>query len=254
MSRRIRVAVQPLVEGEMVLDAAASHYLVRVHRLRQGDRFIAFDPEARHEASGELLQARPQGARCRLGPARSAPPAPFSVTLLQAIGKGDKLERVVNSATALGLSRIIVIDTERSVVGSLHRVEERKGRWRKVAVEAARQSGRGEVPELLGPLPLPEALQLVDSTSLKLCFVVGAEQSLGVALSRWRPEQPATLLIGPEGGLTAAEVELATATGFRPTSLGPYVLRTELAASVVAGALLARLGPQAAAQDPERSG
>jgi 16S rRNA (uracil1498-N3)-methyltransferase len=242
MSRLVRVAVQPLREGELVLDSRASHYLVRVRRLAQGAVFIAFDPEARQEATAELLRARPDAACCRVREIRNAARSPLCVTLLQAIGKGDKLERVVGGATALGLTRLIIVDTERSSVRTLsHRAEERQRRLRTAAVEAARQSGRGELPELVGPLPLPEALNLVGDASLKLCFVVGAKQSLGDALSHWTAETPTALLIGPEGGLSPAEIELASSAGFQATSLGPYVLRTEIAATAALGALIGRM-------------
>jgi 16S rRNA (uracil1498-N3)-methyltransferase len=114
-----------------------------------------------------------------------------------------------------------------------------------VAIESARQSGRGDVPELVGPLALDEAIRAhAPGDALKLCLVPDATTSMARALGGWNPSRRIVLLVGPEGGLSFDEIASANQAGFVPTSLGPLVLRTELAATAALGALLGKLDPQ----------
>jgi hypothetical protein len=147
----LRVAIQGLSDGEHALDPAAAHYLLRVHRLRVGASFFAFDPLAATECEATLLGERPPRARFETPRAAALRPA-RSVTLLQALGKGDKPERVVDAATAMGVTALCFVASERSVKKvDAERAEQQRERWQRVAIDAARQSGRGDVPELRGP-------------------------------------------------------------------------------------------------------
>ncbi len=126
MARVIRVAVSELAEGELTLDEAASRYLVRVHRASVGARFVAFNPRAKVEADATLLSADPRRSRCRVDTPRPASALPMAhVTLLQGVGKGDKLDQVVRDATALGVERLVVVATARSVPRLAERAEAR---------------------------------------------------------------------------------------------------------------------------------
>jgi 16S rRNA (uracil1498-N3)-methyltransferase len=147
----------------------------------------------------------------------------------------------VRAASALGASAIVIAESERSVArggGS----PERSERLRTLALEAARQSGRGDLPALAGPLPLPDALASAlaapTGPSLKLCLEPTAERSLGAELAT-RGSRPLVLLVGPEGGLSDEERGLAGAAGFVLVRLGRLVLRTELAGPAALGAVLA---------------
>lgn len=225
--------------GERELEPATSRYLVRVHRLRPGDAFVAFDVESGLEADAELLVADPRRARVRLGaprPARVA--APLPVTLLWSLGKGDKPESVIRDATALGVARVVLVTTERSVPRLGERAEGRRERWQSVAREAARQCGRGDVPELSGPLALGEAFGLLAGVR-GVVLDPEAQAPLGEVLSDWRPNEPLCVLIGPEGGLGPRELDAAREAGFRAARFGRLTLRTETAAIAVLGALVA---------------
>lgn len=241
LARTVRVFVPELGAGERLLDEAASRYLVRVHRLGAGAGFIAFDPDAALEAEGEIVEVRGRRALCRLGepgPAGNTPA--YEVTLLQGLGKGDRFDRVVRDATALGARAVVAVATERSVVDLGDRAAARRERWRTIAVEAARQSGRGDVPRIAGPLSLDEALgNAGDALGLVLDPEAGA--SLAARLRDWSPERPLALLIGPEGGLSPDELARAQGAGFRAARFGDFVLRTETAATAVLGAVVARL-------------
>ncbi len=241
LSRTVRVYVPGLAAGERTLDEGASRYLVRVHRLAPGDRFVAFDPDAALQSGGELVAARGRQAVCRLDAPEPAANVPaFHVTLLQGLGKGDRFDRVVRDATALGATSVVAIETERSVVALGDRAGARLERWRTIAVEAARQSGRGDVPRIAGPCSLREALGRPDE-ALRLVLDPEAPASLATRLGEWSGERPLALLIGPEGGLAPEELAQAQSAGFLPARFGGFVLRTETAATAVLGAVVSRL-------------
>jgi 16S rRNA (uracil1498-N3)-methyltransferase len=168
--------------------------------------------------------------------------SPLRATVIQAIGKGDKAEQIVRDTTALGAARLLVVESQRSVVRLGGRAALRRARWRIVAVESARQCGRGDLPAIEGPIALSEALQACRTEpGLRLCFDPDAPASLARALAAWTPEQPVTLLVGPEGGLAPEELSLAREAGFFPVSLGPFTLRTETVATAALAILLHRL-------------
>jgi len=215
-----------------VLGEASARYVSRVHRLRDGDRFVAFDPDARAEADVEILSTA-RDVRCRVGALRPATNVVASgLTLLQVMGKGDKPEQVIRDATVFGAERVVLLESSRSVVRVPEaRGESRRARFRSVALEAARQSGRGDVPVTEGPLSFEAALALASTVpALRLALLPDAGVGLLGALADWTPGTPLFVLIGPEGGLDADEASRAVAAGFVPVSLGPLVLRTETAA------------------------
>jgi 16S rRNA (uracil1498-N3)-methyltransferase len=250
----LRVPVHRLETGETTLDEGASRYVARVRRLREGDALVLFDPRRAHEAEATILAIERAGVRCRVGEVRPASVrAARSVTLVQAAGKGDKLDAVVRDATELGATRVVVAESARSVVRLGDKSEARMGRLRRVADEAARQCGRGDAPELVGPLPWSEAIAVETGRALKLCFWERATSPAGRELASLDADRPIVVAAGPEGGLEEAEIEAARAAGFVVVSLGPFILRTETVAAAVLGAVLllgerSQAGPMARAE------
>jgi 16S rRNA (uracil1498-N3)-methyltransferase len=240
LARTLRVALRPLRAGEAELDAQTSRYVSRVHRLREGDSLVVFDPEAETEADAGIVHvARGErgGVRIRVGPLRPAEHARRSgITLLAGLGKGDKPEQVLRDATALGADRIVLVETERTIVRDVG--DGRRRRFEAVVVDAARQSGRGSVPVVVGPVAFGEALRLVPEEAVRVCLVPGAARTLA-DVARASLGRPLALLVGPEGGLAEAEVEAAAEAGFLRASLFGFVLRTETAAVAALAAALA---------------
>jgi 16S rRNA (uracil1498-N3)-methyltransferase len=225
----LRVPLAELAEGERVLPADAARYVMRVHRLRNGEAFVAFDPEARMEADAEILESG-RRVRIRLGWPRAATVVAIrSVTILQAAAR--KLDQVVRDATELGATRVVVMKTARASSSG-----GRASRWRRIAVEAARQAGRGDAPEISGPLPFDDALALATDGS-RVCLHPAAEQTLAHALADF--DAGVTIAIGPEGGFTEEELEVARAAGFALARLGRFVMRSETACAAALGALAA---------------
>jgi 16S rRNA (uracil1498-N3)-methyltransferase len=250
----LRVPVSKLAPGEITLDAQASRYVARVHRLGEGQALVLFDAERAVEAEATVIASTQEGVRCRVDEVREARVrARRATTLIQGIGKGDKLDAIVRDATELGATRIIAAETARSVVKLGDRAEARAKRWRRIAVEAARQCGRGDVPEVAGPASWEDALRLAVSdparrdaetpanavtSPMLFCLWERATDPIGPRLSAASSRQPLVFAVGPEGGLDEDEIEIARSLGFVPVSLGPFILRTETVAAAVLGAAL----------------
>lgn len=239
-TRAFRVPLANLAEGERVLPEDAAHYVTRVRRLARGDTFVAFDPVAALESDATVLEASRDRVLCRLEAPRpgDVPDGP-RVTLIQCAGKGDKIEEVIRSATALGASAIVFAESERAVVRfGTWDADKRRARWHAVALDAGRQSGRGNLPTISLAASLADAFEQTNSGAVKLCLDPDASVPLFEGFEGHRGSE-IVLLIGPEGGLSVAEYDAAETAGFIRVRLGKFTLRTELAAAAALGALAA---------------
>lgn len=239
MARQIRVPLAELESGERQLDAKTRHYLCDVLRLRAGEVFVAFDADALCEADARLGESH-DGTYLSIGALRRATRgADSGVVLIQALAKADKIEQVVRSATALAVAEVHLVESARSVARAGERSAAKRARLESIALDAARQSGRADVPKILGPHGLGEELAAWrDVPAIKLCLTPGASQPFRSLTNDWSVGSPIAILVGPEGGLAPEEVSAAEAVGFVPVSFGELVLRTEVAGLAVLGALI----------------
>lgn len=207
------------------LPESIAHQVTRVLRLRDGAEIV-------------LLGGDGQETRCRLegdtlvvlehSPSAGEPR--HRLTVAQALLKGDHLETVLRQGTEVGVSRFELIVTERCVAREISPA--RLARLHNVAREAAEQSERGVIPEVLGPLALTEVI----GPSSVLLF----ERDAPVRLLEARI--PDRLVIGPEGGFTPAEVAAAERAGATIAGLGPRILRSDSVAAAAAAIVLSRTG------------
>jgi 16S rRNA (uracil1498-N3)-methyltransferase len=162
------------------------------------------------------------------------------VRLGQGIARGERMDYVVQKAVELGTYRIEPVLTQRSVVQlEAGRVTRRLARWRNIAINACEQSGRTRIPEIARPLSLESWLSDTAALGLKLVLDGAAPNSLSTLVY---PGGAVAVLIGPEGGLHADELQLALHYGFLPVSLGHRTLRTETATVAVLTGLQLRFG------------
>lgn len=212
---------------------------------------LAFDPDRAIEAQGEVVQVDGSGVQVRLQrPTPASLLSPMRVKLLQALGKGDKIDRIVRDTTALGVTAIVPVFTERTIPGPAARNSARVQRLRTIAVETARQSGRGDIPAISDAMSLGTVIFDLEPAT-KLCLDGGACLRLEQALQRWSPADSVVVAVGPEGGWAPTELSLMQEAGFVAVALGPFTLRTELAAAAALATLLSRTGgagPQPAAR------
>ena len=233
--------------GTIKISGSDSKYILKVLRLKAGDSFPAVDRQGLRY-SLEITETGSDSftAACRPVTVSASSPRPEKhkktrLVLLQCLPKGKKLEMIVRQAVEAGVDLIIPVESEHSVAVIKEEKNSRKAdRLRKIAEEAAQQSGNAGVPEILSAVRLPELSRILEEElqkGLKLFFHQErlAKDSLHGYLNN-SPES-VCMLIGPEGGFSAGETEFLLATGFHPVYLGENVLRTETAAIYALGAV-----------------
>lgn len=162
------------------------------------------------------------------------------VTLLLSIFKFDRMEWAIEKAVELGCSRILPVLAERTEKHLTQAAGKRVERWRRIALEAAKQSRRSDLPEIADPLRLPQALAERPSTQRVLLSETEEDQSLLRILQAGSAAAgDLALAIGPEGGWTPAEIAAFKDAGWQSASLGPRILRVETAAIAALSIVLA---------------
>lgn len=229
---------EPLQAGSPVtLSSEQSRQIATVLRLEAGDTVLLFNGDGR-EYRGAIDDLSVHATRvmieqCEPGRPELSPPLELALALI----KSDRFEWAVQKATELGIARIIPMVTEHSVISlPVGREGRKRERWEKIAVEAAEQSGRTTVPVIDEVVPLS---RVVESDARVILLWEDEETVLLPAMSL-DVGRPARLVIGPEGGLSAREVEIARRAGAATASLGPLTLRSETAAVAAISMLLAR--------------
>ena len=230
----IRVPVSGLKSGIIRLDAATSRYLVKVHRLTEGDELEVFSPVEGLVAHAQLVGLKPQAAELEVASVRASTEKLPDVTLIQCVGKNDKPEEAVKDATVYGARTVIFAISQRSVAKA--QGSGRLERWRRISADAARQCQRDSLPEIHIPRALQACLESLEDDPKEVRLVCAWHETSVPLLSAlnavsWAAQR-VTLLIGPEGGLSPPEVATAIQQGFLPVSLGPLILRTEAATSL----------------------
>lgn len=211
-----------LEEGAFELSEEEAHHVQRVLRGKNGDVLEVVD------GTGSLFVAELRGGREaaileRLeGPGKER----VEVVLYQAIPKGKHMDLVVEKATEVGVDRILPLLSERSVAKP-NNSDGKVARWRRLAEAAARQSLQLKIPEVEDPIPFDKAVREIETGGVLL----HNEGELPL-LEQEIEETGVSLFVGPEGGWSEAEVNLAREAGLSLASLGPYRLRSETAGIV----------------------
>ena len=240
--RTIRVLAPglPAAGGSFELPAGAAAHVARVLRLVAGDELVLFDG-AGQEAAATIAEIRGSSVHVNLTvPAVVDRESPLSLTLVQGVSRGERMDLVMQKATELGVARLIPVMTERSVVKlDAAQAAKRLQHWQGVVAAACEQSGRTWLPEVLPPQPLLKWLAQPAKEGEQRFLLHPGSSTRARDLPALRS---ATLLIGPEGGLAPQEREAALLAGFQDLSLGPRILRTETAALAALAALQAVAG------------
>jgi len=223
--------------------AAQAQQIARVLRLRPGDRVAGFDGSGRvAELALETVTAKAVRGALVPGSARRAPwPLPLRPLLYLALIRPQRFEWAIEKATELAAWRIVPLLTERTAHAGAEPSAARLRRWQTIAGAAAEQCGAAYVPAIARPLPLAAALREPAARRLFAWEGDGARQSVREALlgvSRRTPAQheamadvpEVAIFVGPEGGFSEGEVELARTAGCRLVTLGSLIVRAETAA------------------------
>lgn len=235
---KTRLFVDPdhLDQDRAVVTGPGYHHLRHVLRCKPGDELVVFDGAGR-ECFGVLEMFQGETAVVRiLGDAGRSTESSLDLTVAPCLAKGKKIDLIVEKAIELGVTRVCVVTSERSV-GRLDEAQalDRVERWRRVAKSAAEQSGRTVIPVVERLRTFEEFVSNKPADALGLMFTTGAEKDPAATLRQRFPDVTRVIaVIGPEGGLTSEEIEFAGRHGFISVGLGPRVLRTETAGIVAA--------------------
>jgi 16S rRNA (uracil1498-N3)-methyltransferase len=166
--------------------------------------------------------------------------SPLKITLAQGLAAGDKMDWIIQKAVELGIQSIQPLLTERSIVKlDRERADKKLEHWRTVAISACEQTGRSIIPDILSPIHIVQWLsnQNQIANSLKLILTPAKAQNIN---HLEKPSSPVVFMVGPEGGFSEKEMNLALSSSFVPVNFGKRVLRTETA-SVVALSIMQNL-------------
>jgi 16S rRNA (uracil1498-N3)-methyltransferase len=217
------------------LQGDEAHHLLHVLRLRKGDEITLFDGDGRHFRA-VITCCRETSVDVERREALPSNESHLDLQIAVAIPKGDKMATLIRMLTELGVHRLIPLVTERTVVGSPSSNRKRLPRWKRIAMEACKQSGRSRIPKMDEPSSFEDLLNgELPIDRLLLC-------PQGDDLPRAARSQSCLALVGPEGGWTRDEMERANEKGFRRFGLGRRILRTETAATATAAILQERWG------------
>jgi 16S rRNA (uracil1498-N3)-methyltransferase len=219
MSRERRFHVSDLDSEIVKLSSDEAHHLVHVLRLGEGAEVALFDGRG-GAARARVQRIAGSEVELRILGAESSRESPLSLTLAVAPPKGDRMSFLIQKLSELGVSRVIPLETERG--GSGGSLE----RWRRIALEACKQSGRSRAPEIVPPRRFEAVL---DEEGFLAAAHPGAPP-----LSPPRTSNPVVVLVGPESGWSEKELSLAASRGVTLFGLGPRTLRTETAAIAAA--------------------
>ncbi|WP_045855943.1 16S rRNA (uracil(1498)-N(3))-methyltransferase [Teredinibacter purpureus] len=211
--------------SSVTLEEGASHHLIKVLRMQPGRELLLFNNSG-SEFPATIEHATKKVATLAIGEERAIDrESPLITELAISISRGDRFDWVLQKATELGVTRIIPLFSERTEVKlNAERLEKRRQQWQKIIIGACEQCQRNRLPEF-GPATSLDAY--VKSCDSQYRFVLHHRAS--TTLSSLAAPASISLLIGPEGGLSDAEIQHAETQGFTPLTLGPRVFRTETA-------------------------
>lgn len=214
-----------ILHSDLVLDKAASHHLSTVLRFQLGEKLIIFN------GLGGAYLATLKAVNKKLTTVTiekflpEERESPLKIHLGQAVSRGERMDYAVQKAVELGASRITPLLTQHCQVAlRKERLQNRVEHWKNIAISAAEQCGRSRVPEVHSIQMFAEFITHKETVG----FICTLDHSTQMPAPTESVTQ-VSVLIGPEGGFSEKEIELAKAQGFLTLNLGPRTLRTETA-------------------------
>ena len=245
---RVYVEAELTAGSRVDLPPDTASHLAKVLRARVGDELILFNGDGR-ECNGAIEAVRGSRVAASVADSRQVDrESPLSVTLVQCVPRGDRMDFIVQKATELGVARIVPVLSQRSVVRlDKAQAQSKAIHWRAVAVSACEQCGRNRLPVIEAAQPLLNYLgESAPDAGLRLVL---EPESAPLAAAAHRPAAASALevvdvqiAIGPEGGFAPDELEAFRVAEFSPVGLGPRILRTETAAIAALVWLQVRFG------------
>ncbi len=225
--RRFPVNHSKIIDNQVNISGSDYNHIVKVLRLKQGDEVGLFDETGR-EYLGEITQINSREVIISISATKSIETeSKLSITLLQGIPKGDKMDLIIEKATELGVKQIVPVVTERSQIRYTHKIQ----RWRRIAAESLKQCRRFNAPKINEVVNFDQALK--NNINSQLSLIVYEKSQVNLKYKIRNASQcidNISIIVGPEGGFSGEEVTIAEESGFIQIGLGPRILRTETAA------------------------
>lgn len=232
-----------ITNTHIIIDNEDVSHITKVLRLGIGSQIKVCDGRGM-DYEAEIEQIESKRIVCRIIYSEKCNNEPnIEVVLFQGIPKASKMDYIIQKTTELGIAKIIPLILDRCVVKIEDKKNKKQEKWQKIANEAAKQCGRGVIPEVCMPLSLDEAIKYMED--LDLCFVpyeCEEKQKLRDTLTKNENVKSVGFIIGPEGGFDGSEIDKIKQAGIETITLGKRILRTETAGEAVLAMVMYELG------------
>lgn len=238
------VLPEKITENHLVVDSEDVNHITRVLRLKEGDRISVCDGQG-YDYEAQIQRLEKRRVICSVLSKTIAETEPeIEVVLFQALPKASKMEYIIQKTTELGISKIVPCRLSRCVVHlDAKNASKKAERWQKIAEAAAKQCGRGKIPQILPVTEFKEAVEQMKQAELSFAPYECEEQNcLKPVLHSVRKPRTVSFMIGPEGGFDPAEIEFIRKSGIIPVTLGKRILRTETAGEAVLSMIMYEIG------------
>lgn len=227
--------------NRILIDTEDVLHIKKVLRMNVGDKLLICDSTG-SDYETEISEINEKTILCNiLNKKKSDTEAETEITLYQGIPKGSKMELIIQKNTELGIKKLVPVSMQRCVSRFENKkaAEKKVQRWQKIAEEAAKQSGRGIIPEICMPQTLKEAAESIRLSDLAFVpYECEEKASLKQLLKAHENIKTLSFLIGPEGGFDISEIELLKQYNINTVTLGKRILRTETAGMAVTAMLM----------------
>ncbi|WP_041587436.1 16S rRNA (uracil(1498)-N(3))-methyltransferase [Thermoanaerobacterium thermosaccharolyticum] len=241
--RKFFVKNEDIKDGIVRINGDDAHHIIDVLRFKIGTKLIISNGKNQYIVS--ILDIENSSVILKIiEEYNQVVESPINITLYQGLPKSDKMDLIIQKCTEIGIKKIVPVETEFSTIKIKEKnIYNKINRWKKISLEASKQSGRSIVPDVLVPVGFKDALESLNE--FDLCLIPYEKETnmrLKDVLKKNFNAKNICVFIGPEGGFSENEIMAAIEYGAIPVTLGPRILRTETAGIVTSSIILYELG------------
>jgi 16S rRNA (uracil1498-N3)-methyltransferase len=235
---RFFVSTESINENSIEIQGSDANHISNVLRIKQGEEITVCDSHG-NDYRCVVSEIKKDLVICRiLQITKSQSESNFKITLFQGIPKLDKMELIIQKCVELGIFKIVPVITEHTVVKINEKTAKKVERWRKISEAASKQCSRGIIPEISEPMPFKVALdEGKKSDGILIPYENETDRDIKTFLREYNGNSLA-VFIGPEGGFSRNEIDMALKKGGTSVTLGKRILRTETAAIAVSAVIM----------------
>ncbi|WHE07910.1 16S rRNA (uracil(1498)-N(3))-methyltransferase [Thermoanaerobacterium thermosaccharolyticum] len=241
--RKFFVKNEDIKDGIARINGDDAHHIISVLRFKIGTKLIISNGKNQYVVS--VIDIENSSVILKIiEEYNQVVESPVNITLYQGLPKSDKMDLIIQKCTEIGIKKIVPVETEFSTIKIKEKnIYNKISRWKKISLEASKQSGRSIVPDVLMPVGFKDALESLNE--FDLCLIPYEKETnmrLKDVLKKNFDAKNICVFIGPEGGFSENEIMAAIEYGAIPVTLGPRILRTETAGIVTSSIILYELG------------